>query len=303
QLNEEGEGLAEGSQALLKTDQFEFAGALAAQIDVAPQFVPAIEAALGRNLNAILLPDPAHASAIINYLNERQLGQAALVLGKIDEIGNGLAKSLPQGAIAWAMDKVKAPDALRPIVDRLLQDVAIFENLETALARLPEKRGIAAATLRGEFISRDGVLFGGSGNGRPDSLLERRARIDALTNELAELMAERSKVERRRDGIESRIESANRALEEARQLHQRSALAQTATISKVTELEREQDSAEREVEILKSDHATPEGQIAAANARMHELETQREQLELQTAEQVSEAAQLSAEQTEILAQE
>ncbi|PYJ41580.1 MAG: hypothetical protein DME86_08080, partial [Verrucomicrobia bacterium] len=126
---------------------------------------------------------------------------------------------------------------------------------------------------------------------------------DALTNELAELMAERSKVERRRDGIESRIESANRALEEARQLHQRSALAQTATISKVTELEREQDSAERELEILKSDHATLERQIAAANARMHELETQREQLELQTAAQVSEAAQLSAEQTEILAQE
>src|SRR5438874_9316098 len=163
QLNEEGEGLAEGSQALLKTDQFEFAGALAAQIDVAPQFVPAIEAALGRNLNAILLPDPAHASAIINYLNERQLGQAALVLGKIDEIGNGLAKSLPQGAIAWAVDRVKAPDGLRPIVRRLLQNVAIFEGLETARAQVAKDRDIAAATLHGEFISRKGVLFGGSG--------------------------------------------------------------------------------------------------------------------------------------------
>ena len=303
QLNEQGEGLTEGSQALLKSDQFEFAGALAAQIDVAPQFVPAIEAALGRNLHAILLPDPARASAIINYLNQRQLGQAALVLGELDVIGNGSAKSLPQGAIAWAVDKVKAPAALRPIVNRLLQDVAIFENLETALAHLPEELSIAAATLRGEFISRMGVLFGGSGRGRPDSLLERRARIDALTNELAELMDKRSQIEHRRRTIESEIESTDKSLEEARQLHQRAALAQTATISKVTELERKQDSAERELELLKSDHATLERQIAAANARMQELETQREQLELQTAAEASETAQLSAEHAAVSAQE
>src|SRR5205085_12328260 len=165
QLNQEGEGLAEGSRALLKTEQFQLAGALASQIDVPPQFVSAIEAALGRNLHAILLPDPARASAIVNFLNERQLGQAALVLARIDEIRNGSTKSPPRGAIAWAIDKVKAPDALRPIVDRLLQDVAIFENLETALAHFPEEGGVAAATLCGEFISRDGVLFGGSGNG------------------------------------------------------------------------------------------------------------------------------------------
>ena len=148
-----------------------------------------------------------------------------------------------------------------------------------------------------------GVLFGGSGRGRPDSLLERRARIDALTNELAELMDKRSQIEHRRRTIESGIESTDKSLEEARQLHQRAALAQTATISKVTELERKQDSAERELELLKSDHATLERQIAAANARMQELETQREQLELQTAAEASETAQLSAEHAAVSAQE
>ena len=303
QLNEQGEGLAEGSQALLKSDQFEFAGALAAQLDVTPEFVPAIEAALGRNLHAILLPDAARASAIINYLNGRQLGQAALVLGWIDDVGDGSTRRLPQGAIAWATAKIKAPDALRPIVHRLLQDVAIFEDLQTALDHIVKERDIAAATLHGEFISRDGILFGGSGNGRPDSLLERKARIDALTTELAELMGERSRIEHRRGNIESRMESANTALEEARQLHQRSAAAQTAMVSKVTQLEREQDSTERELEILKSDHGTLERQIAVANARLQELETQRGKLELQTAAQASEAARLSADNAEVLAQE
>src|SRR5437763_1463241 len=57
QLNEEGEGLAEGSQALLKglNGSAEFrdaiAGSLVAQLDVDPKFIQAIEAALGRNLH------------------------------------------------------------------------------------------------------------------------------------------------------------------------------------------------------------------------------------------------------------
>src|SRR5438105_2333184 len=57
QLNEEGEGLAQGSQGLLKNKEFEFAGALAAQLNVSHELVPAIEAALGRNLHAIVLRD------------------------------------------------------------------------------------------------------------------------------------------------------------------------------------------------------------------------------------------------------
>src|SRR5438094_9828878 len=63
QLNEEGEGLAEGSQAVLKglddPDKFRetIAGSLVAHLDVDPKFVPAIEAALGRNLHPEDLQD------------------------------------------------------------------------------------------------------------------------------------------------------------------------------------------------------------------------------------------------------
>src|SRR4029453_19355314 len=71
QLNEEGEGLAEGSQALLKcvngSEQFRkaIAGSLVAQLDVDPKFIRAIEAALGRNLHAIILKDEKVTSEIV----------------------------------------------------------------------------------------------------------------------------------------------------------------------------------------------------------------------------------------------
>src|SRR5881394_1817471 len=63
QLNDEGQGLAEGSQELVKggegPEKFRhaIAGSLVAQLDVDPKFIQAIEAALGRNLHAVILKD------------------------------------------------------------------------------------------------------------------------------------------------------------------------------------------------------------------------------------------------------
>ena len=93
QLNEEGEGLAQGSQALLKGSEElrEFhasvAGSLVAQLDVEPKFVTAIEAALGRNLHAIVLQDGRFAADILRRLTRKKLGQAALFIPEFFEIG------------------------------------------------------------------------------------------------------------------------------------------------------------------------------------------------------------------------
>src|SRR5207247_1392707 len=88
QLNEEGEGLGEGSQAVLKglhpavagRIKPALAGALVANLDVDQNFIPAIEAALGRNLQAIVLNDAQLTPEIIAALKEKKLGQASLVI-------------------------------------------------------------------------------------------------------------------------------------------------------------------------------------------------------------------------------
>src|SRR5207237_1461081 len=171
QLNEEGEGLVQGSQALLKSKEFEFAGAIASQLDVSHEFVTPIEAALGRNLHALILRDCTRAAEIVSYLNQQQLGQAALVLERIADRDRPISKELPQSAIGWAADKVRAPAPLEGLVKGLLHNVALFENLEEALNATAKNSEIAAATLRGEYISHEGILFGGSGKVRTDSLL------------------------------------------------------------------------------------------------------------------------------------
>jgi chromosome segregation protein len=303
QLNEEGEGLVQGSQALLKSKEFEFAGALAAQLDVSHQFVPAIEAALGRNLHALVLRDNARAAEIVSYLNQQQFGQAALVLERIDHRDPPTSKDLPQNAIGWAADKVRTPGPLEALVKGMLHDVALFENLGEALNAIAKNSGIAGATLPGEYISHEGILFGGSGKVRPDSLLERKARIDAIAIELTELKREQTTVEQQRVALESQIATGTTALEKAVALHQEAQAAQTASISKISELEREQHSAERELESLEFERSTLERQIAAADAQIQQLEEQGAQLEEKTARDRKEASLLQTQRDEASGEE
>src|SRR5438876_8789168 len=92
QLNDEGEGLAQGSQAVLKglddpaRIRSALSGALASRIEVDQKFVPAIEAALGRNLHTIILQDFAVASEILATLTKKQLGQTALYIPDLAEV-------------------------------------------------------------------------------------------------------------------------------------------------------------------------------------------------------------------------
>ena len=161
QLNEEGEGLAQGSQALLKNKEFEFAGALAAQLNVSHELVPAIEAALGRNLHALVLRDAGRAAEVISHLNRHQLGQAALVLEGIAHRDRP-TKDLPPTAIDWAANKVQAAEPVAPLVRCLLDRVALFQNLEDALIAI-RRSGNRSYNAGWRIHLACGVLFGGSG--------------------------------------------------------------------------------------------------------------------------------------------
>jgi chromosome segregation protein len=303
QLNEEGAGLAQGSQALLKSKEFEFVGALAAQLDVSHEFVPAIEAALGRNLHALVLRDGARAAEIISYLNQQQLGQAALVLERIAHRDRPASKDLPQSAVGWAADKVRTPARLKALVGGLLDNVALFENLEAALDAVAKNPDLAAATLSGEYISQEGILFGGSGKVRTDSFLERKTRIDAIAIELGQLKHEQAIVKQQGVALESQIATATKALEKAVALHQEAQLAQTASAAKISELEREQHSAERELESLEFECSTLQRQIAAADAQIQQLEEQSAQLEEKTARDRKDASLLQRQRDEALREE
>jgi chromosome segregation protein len=273
QLHEEGEGLTQGSQAVLKgvDDPEKFrdtiAGSVVAQLDVDPKFIPAIEAALGRNLHAVVLKDADAASEIIARLKEKKLGRAALLVPRLSGPAQQPArKDLPSGALAWATDKLTAPPSLESIVRQLLGNVVIFSDLQYALECKKHEPALALATLTGEFISTEGIVFGGSSEVRALSLLERKAQI-------ADLAKAEVALAKKRDSLLAKRDESKTALEIT------------------SSLQCEFSEAERRIDNLRSEKNARERQLAAADERISQLES-----EVQTMRQ-----QLAKEQTELAA--
>ena len=280
QLDEQGEGLTQGSQAVLKgldsSEKFHdaIAGSLVAQLDVDPNFIPAIEAALGRNLHAIVLKDVDVASEIIVRLKKKKLGQAALLIpGLISPAEQSIRKVLPKDAIAWATDKVTAPQSLEPFVKQLLGNVVIFSDLPHALECRKQERTLAMATLAGEFISTEGIVFGGSAEVCATSLLERKAQIDKLAKEEAALVQERDSLFSKRDEAKTALEIVSR-------------------------LQRESGEADRKIENLHSEKNALERQLTAADERLAQLESELQAMRRQLAKEQTELAAFQTAQKE-----
>jgi chromosome segregation protein len=310
QLNEEGEGLAQGSQALLKglerSTEIRNAvvGALVSQIDVEPKFVPAIEAILGRNMHTIVLRNAGAMAEIIRTLNEQKLGQTALFVPEwCNDQASKEEVELPAGAISWAIDVVKAPDSLRPLLNRLLRDVAIFNELEAAVRHKKTSPHHAAATLAGEFISRDGIAFGGSGVAQSESLLARKSRITVLANECATLEKQHKTVHDQQAAAASALDRAVQALEEAEANHRAADLEHSASTARIVVHQREADDALRNIDTLASEKTTLQQQIASAEERVAAMQQELEKAKRALVEQQARQETLEDARAKALADE
>src|SRR5207249_3479001 len=181
------------------------AGALAAHIEVEPQFIPAIEAALGQNLQAVILKDAMVAEHIVKTLTGRKMGRASLAIKDFRfQISDfRLEDQLPEGAVGWAIDKVRADDQIQPLIAQLLRRVAIVPNVETAF-RLrsnlqSEICNLQFVTLTGEVLTAEGILTGGATGEAVNSVLERKNQIAALEVDAAAIRSAIHETTVRRD--------------------------------------------------------------------------------------------------------
>jgi chromosome segregation protein len=192
QLMARGEGLEKGTQKVLsgldKPDLYlgGVRGLLSSYLEVEPEYVRAIEAALGFHLQTILVADVALASSIVDVLARDRLGEAVVLPENFlpSELTR-LLSTLPEGSQAWAADKVKARQPVGPIIDHLLGNVLIVPDLEKALSLRTTFPDLAFATQNGEFVSSHGIIRGGRSTEEPTSMLQRQNEIKSLTVEVA----------------------------------------------------------------------------------------------------------------------
>lgn len=278
QLNAEGEGLTEGSQAVLRglDDPARIlpalTGALASLIEVEEEFIPAIETALGRNLHAVVLQNGELATEIIATVSAKKLGQTALVVPDLSLADPFTPGELPAGAIAWATEKVHAPIGLEMIVRHLLGEVALVADLDQAQKLKRAFPNLAFATLAGDLVSTKGVIYGGRINEENRSLFARKAQIASLAEEHHALLDEQANLQARREEIQERLNEKTKCLEQIREQYQAARRDHSTTALQVTAIERELHEAGRQVDALEWERTTLEQQLNSSAQRVAQLE-------------------------------
>jgi len=257
QLIADGEGFEKGTQAVLKgLDDPEFYSQhirqpLANYLEVDARYADAIEAALGRRLQAVIVSDVEIAEKVVNSLRDGNIGQASIIAE------SHLSESLltnpgraPLGAIGWAIDEVRCRPEVQPLLARLLSHVLLTEDLNTALRLREKEPSFAIATLTGEFITREGIIHGGRTGDESVSVLRMQTEIRDLKTVTDALDTEVLARQERRDELNQRVDQFEGSLQEAREKLQQKRVASSTLEGKLALIERDLSQFSNRIESL-----------------------------------------------------
>ncbi len=245
-----------GVQALQDADLEGVLGTLAALIRVPSKWERAIEAVLGRDLQALLL----ETGAVVERAHEvlKAEGSRVTVIA-LDEICPAASSHrMPTGA-RCAADKVSCEDPVRPAVDALLGTVALCEDLSEARGlRRKMPAGSSCVTRAGIVVRGDGtfVIGGTSGGGiladerrsreLSGRLASTRRRLEELEERRQVALVQLSSLEDRLDEIDRRAAERRYGLQEKLgEARTAAAVAEEALRGQRAELEREKAELER----------------------------------------------------------
>lgn len=276
-LLQKGEGLAQGTQQVLKgldnPDVYSTGvrGLLASSIDVEERFIPAIEAALADHLQSVLLTESELASNIIEVLTNKKLGKASLIARDLGALRIAPEPQLlPEGGVAWALDKVRAKPDAQGAIDRLLGNVLIAEDLHTALRIKRQLPDLTIATLRGDLITADGIIHGGATTEESVSTLRRESEVRGLRTELEGLVAQKEEKEEALLTLRAQLEEAQLEENSVRDQSQRTREAFSQMQGKLSVVQRALQQATTKLESIEWDAQQIQQRVTAAESQIQQ---------------------------------
>jgi chromosome segregation protein len=279
QLNEEGAGLGAGTQAVLKgldnpqLYRKAIVGALANFIEVESEYVAAIEAALGQHLQAILVREELVGEAIALSLTEKKIGRAAIVPGPhLPKKGAVQLQALPDGAVAWAIDRIKSSAEVSPLVTRLLDNVVLATNLSSAFEIKRNAPDLAVVTMRGEYISSEGVVFAGLNADNGNSILQRKIQIRQLEKESSGIRLVVQRLESVREELVNLLGVCQQTVREKRDASQRMQVDASTLQGQLSLLDRELREAEGKVKSLNWERDNVRQRLDAASGKASSIQ-------------------------------
>lgn len=303
QLVAMGEGFEKGTQEVLKwkdecggmKDETGAAvqGVIANFIDVEPKFIPAIEAALGQHLQAVMVAHSLAAKDILERLRSGELGQASLVPNDLmteQESEPELSSfSLHPSSLGKASDFVNADLKVEAVVQGLLRNILVVESLDLALSLRAELPGVGFVTLAGEFLSESGVLTGGFKEQGAGSVLERQSEIRSLENATAKIRSKLEAEQKRVTSFDDLVAESQVDVEAHRERLQKLKVDLSTVDGQLAMVQREVQQQDSKLESLTWEESELVKRMELAQTQQSDLEAQKvqaretiEQLETET---------------------
>jgi chromosome segregation protein len=195
ELRDAYEGFAQGVRAVMLAKQNRLAeapgiiGPAGDLLSTDKNYERAIEAALGGNINNVIVERAEDAKAAIEFLKRHQAGRVTfLPLDTIRSSGRDEGRNLlgKRGVVGMAIDMVQFESRIRSAVEYLLHSTVIVETLDDAIRITRENpRFPRLVTLDGEVVSGSGAVTGGRMKNESRGMLGRSAEIAELEDRVA----------------------------------------------------------------------------------------------------------------------
>ena len=181
------EGFGFGVKAVMQSREDwheDLIGPAAALISVEPEYVTAVETALGAGAQNIVIQSAEAAKRAIRYLKEHKEGRATFL--PLDTIKEPVLKSdekalvkLP-GIRGFAADLLQCEEKVKPAVRFLVGRVLVAETMDHALAAAKKSNfRLRVVTLDGDVVNTGGSLTGGSRQKKESGYLTRERDVKA----------------------------------------------------------------------------------------------------------------------------
>ncbi|WP_052574088.1 chromosome segregation protein SMC [Haloferula sp. BvORR071] len=290
QLVASGEGFEKGTRKVLDglddAERFKpgIHGVLAGFIEADRACARAIETALGKNLQAVLVADEKLADAIISRLTEKRLGVAAILPETFVGYSTGTQmEAVPEGAIGWALDKVKSDPRVARVMERLLEKVLIVPNYATAMRLRGSLADVTMVTQAGELVGAEGVINGGDAGEGNVSVLELGNEVRDLEKEVDGLTEAEAAARQRVTDLEAGLAQLQEEMEVCRERIQRHKVELSTLQGQLTLAAREVESVQTKLDNVRWERGELDAREQAAHDSRSGLESElqmaRERLE------------------------
>ncbi len=214
------EGFGFGVKAVMQSREgwhADVIGPVAALISVEPEYVTAMETALGAGAQNIVIQSAEAAKQAIRYLKERKEGRATFL--PLDTIKEPVLKpdekalvKLP-GVRGFAADLLQCKEEVKPAIRFLIGRVLVAETMDHAM-EAAKKSGfrIRVVTLDGDVVNTGGSLTGGSRPKKESGYLTRERDVKAQEAALRKFNKNLLAIQEEKEVLEDELQEQEKRL-------------------------------------------------------------------------------------------